>query len=100
MNANYMTLFFTILPALVGFTAIILSIYWGFNKEAKERHRRQIKEQLDKLSPSDPEYNDVRNLYITTTIDAATFENMSASSDSNYSCDPDSNISCDQSSSE
>jgi hypothetical protein len=55
---------------ITALTAIGLSIYWLFNKKARQRDLLILRNKLDELKPTDPEYNQVRALYISMMLDA------------------------------
>jgi len=59
----------TFLPIIGGFSAIGLSIYWLFNKKSKRRHLAELRKKYEEMSPTDPEYNDVRSLYFSSMLD-------------------------------
>jgi hypothetical protein len=65
-----------------------LSIYWLFNKIAKKRQIAKLREMLDKMDPTDPEYNQAKTLYATLMLDAHHWDANSGGHDdtgSNYS---------------
>src|ERR1700738_5260359 len=60
----------TAVVCIVGLLSIVLGLFWLFNKQARLKHLAELREKLDELRPSDPEYGDVRALYTSMMIDA------------------------------
>ena len=76
---------YTIMAAVSGLVAIGFGVYWLFNKGAKQRHIAQLREQLDTMRPTDPEYNKVKLLLAAMIADsnmASAFDYSGDSSDS------------------
>jgi hypothetical protein len=60
-----------------GMAAIVLAVYWVFKKEAKKRHLEELRRIYESMSPTDPQYNTARALFIAAAIsDAATSHNV------------------------
>ena len=58
---------------VVGLVALLplgFGIYWLFNKQARLRDLAELRERLDELRASDPEYTAVRALYTSMMVDA------------------------------
>jgi hypothetical protein len=60
----------TTVVCIVGLLSVGLGIYWLFNKQARLRDLAELRNKLDELKPSDPEYGGVRALYTSMVIDA------------------------------
>ena len=61
---------FTNLYGIAGLVALSYCIYWLFSKEAKKRQIAELRKRMDEMSPTDPEYNQVRMLYISMMIES------------------------------
>jgi uncharacterized membrane protein YgcG len=63
----------TMTVTLFGIVALMtlgMGIYWLFNKRARLRDIAELRQKLDLLAPSDPEYGEVRALYTSMVVDA------------------------------
>ena len=49
---------------IAGIMAFCFWCYWLFNKKAKQRHLAELRARYEELSPTDPDYNSVRSLYM------------------------------------
>lgn len=68
---NGAAIVFANLYGVVGLVCVGIGIYWVFNKKAKKRQLAVLRKRLDELQPSDPEYNQVRALYASMMLAAA-----------------------------
>ena len=60
----------TALIGVAGLLTIGLGIYWLFNRQARLRELAEMREKLDEMQVSDPEYGPVRALYTSMVLDA------------------------------
>jgi uncharacterized membrane protein YgcG len=67
---NYASTFSLSLYGIAALVALGLGIYWQFNNKAKQRQLAELREKLEVMKPSDPEYGPVRALYTSMMIDA------------------------------
>jgi hypothetical protein len=64
---------------LIGLMGIGFVIYWHFNKAAKKRHLEELRRAYESMSPTDPQYNTARALFIAATISQTASESYSVS---------------------
>lgn len=64
---------FFLLPVIgiSGLVAIGLAAYWVFKKEAKKRHLKELRRLYENMSPTDPQYNTARALFLAASISDA-----------------------------
>lgn len=73
------TLFVSALPFFGGIIAIGFSLYWLFDRKAKLRHLAMLREKLEKLSPTDPEYDIAKALYVSALASTSLFSSSDSS---------------------
>ncbi len=55
--------------AVGGFACLGLAVYWAFNANAKKKQLATLRKQLEAAAPTDPEYNDIKTLYLSLMQD-------------------------------
>ncbi|MBR0850652.1 hypothetical protein JQ543_23120 [Bradyrhizobium diazoefficiens] len=63
----------TMTVTLFGIVALVtlgMATYWLFNRRTRLRDIAALRQKLDELKPSDPQYGAVRALYTSMVVDA------------------------------
>jgi hypothetical protein len=60
----------TAVVGAAGLLSVGIGVYWLFNKQARLRELAELRNKLDDMRVSDPEYGAVRALYTSMVIDA------------------------------
>lgn len=81
---------FVNLYGIAGLLILCFGAYWLFNKKAKQRHIAELRATLKELSPTDPEYNQVRALYTDMVIRANHWDLFYGHDLAGHSCGGDS----------